>query len=187
MPKILQHICLALTLGCGLPVVLLLCGCNSEPQAPELRDTPVYENAQEGVRFLVPESWTQTANANLPSGVLEGENFLVRYRVRSPELGAQVQVLCFEDQQTDLQDHHAGPSFGIEKWAPTDDEQSLTIDETEAVRSIYTGMLNKREMTKEVVSFRKAGRVYSFVGTFFSTDEKARQQIRRAVNSVVWD
>jgi hypothetical protein len=38
-----------------------------------------------------------------------------------------------------------------------------------------------------VVCFRKNGRVYSLVGLFWSTDDKGRQQIRRAAESTIWD
>ena len=42
-------------------------------------------------------------------------------------------------------------------------------------------------MTKEVVCFHQQGRLYSFAGLFWSTDDKGRQQIRRAVESTIWD
>jgi len=42
-------------------------------------------------------------------------------------------------------------------------------------------------MTKEVVCFRRNNRVYSFVGLFWSNDDKAREQIRRALRSTIWE
>lgn len=163
-------------------------GCSSSPEAPELSDAPVYQNKQEGFRFLVPDGWTQTASSVLPEGDLEGETFLVRYRVKSPEAGSTLQVLCFQDKNgaDDLEEHHAGPSFRVEKWSLKQPAEEATINETKAQRIVYTAKMDKRELTKQVVCFRKADRVYSFVGLYSSTDEKARQQIERAVNSVIW-
>ena len=41
-------------------------------------------------------------------------------------------------------------------------------------------------MTKETVAFRRGGRVYFFHGLFGPTDAKARDQVRRAVESTIW-
>jgi hypothetical protein len=38
-----------------------------------------------------------------------------------------------------------------------------------------------------VVCFRRHGRIYSFVGLFWSSDDKAREQIRRAIESTIWE
>jgi hypothetical protein len=163
-------------------------GCDSEPRAPALLDTPVYHNRQEGFRFLVPEGWTQNANANLPPGELEGEAFLVRYRMRTPEMGASLQILCLDDSgQSDLAEHHAGPSFRVNRWEPVEPGESLEIGGKPAERFAYQAVISGRQMTKEVTCFRRGKRVYSFVGLFFSTDDKAREQIRRAVGSVIWE
>lgn len=160
-------------------------GCRSErPEAPRLSDAPVYRNAREGFRFLVPEGWTQTASAVLPSGDLDGENFLVRYNVPSRQAGATLQVLCFQERgATDLRAHHAGPSFGVRAWEP--------IGEVETVE--WGGLTGERHryrsgpMSKDVVCFRRGGRVYSFVGLYHSDDAIAAQQIMRAVKSIVWE
>jgi hypothetical protein len=52
---------------------------------------------------------------------------------------------------------------------------------------VYSASVGGRQMTKEVVCFRRQGRLYSFAGLFWSTDDKGRQQIRRAVESIIWD
>ncbi len=175
------------TLGLCL-LLLSLHGCQRVPQAPELHDSPVYQNDQEGFRFLVPEGWTQTASTMLPPGNLDGENFLVRYRVSSPEEGSLLQVLCFQEEEpTNLAEHHAEPSFGVQQWRTVEPPQAVDINGTPGEQFRLRGQSGGRDMTKDVVSFRKGDRVYSFVGLYFATDEKAQQQIRRAIDSVIWE
>ena len=36
---------------------LVMVGCEHRPVAPELRNSPVYSNAREGFRFLVPDGF----------------------------------------------------------------------------------------------------------------------------------
>ena len=171
-----------------LCLALGLSGCESRPQAPVLRDSPVYRNSAEGLRFLVPEGWIQTASTLLPAGPLTGEAFLVRYRINTPEPGAMLQVECAPDRpEVDLVQHHAAASYRVERWTAGEKPQSLTIGGAAAQRLFYSGEVAGRAMTKEVVCFRRNGRLYSFVGLFWSTDDKAREQIRRAVESTIWD
>lgn len=165
-----------------------LTGCESRPQAPVLRDSPVYRNEAEGLRFLVPAGWLQNASTVLPKGPLEGEAFLVRYRINTPEPGAILQIECAPDRpDIDLTEHHAASSYRVERWTGGESPQNLTIGGATAQRLIYSGDVAGRKMTKEVVAFRRRGRIYSFVGLFWATDDKAREQIRRAVESTIWD
>ncbi len=167
-----------------LAVVL---SCDSAPRAPALMDTPVFHDRQEGFRFLVPDGWTQNARANLPPGRLEGESFLVRYRMKTPEMGAMLQIICFDDSgQTDLAEYHAGPSFRVRRWEAEGPGESIDVNGKQAERFVHQAVIDGRRMTKETVCFRKGNRIYNFVGLFFSNDDKAREQIRRAVGSVIW-
>ncbi len=163
-------------------------GCERRPQAPVLRDSPIYRNEAEGLRFLVPDGWVQTASTVLPEGPLEGESFLVRYRINTPEPGARLQVECGPDGSGFVPaEHHAAASYGVQRWTVAEPPQDLTIGGVACQRLIYSGELGGRTMTKEVVCFRRRDRVYSFVGLFWATDDKGRQQIRRAVDSTLWD
>jgi len=168
--------------------VVGLSGCERRPQAPVLRDSPVYRNQAEGLRFLVPAGWKQTASTQLPEGLLESQAFLVRYRVNSPEPGAILQIECAPDRaEVDLVQHHSAPSYRVERWTADEKPQDLTIGGAAAQRLVFSGEIAGRKMTKEVVCFRRNGRIYSFVGLFWSNDDKAREQIRRAVESTIWD
>jgi len=177
-----------LAIAAAISCVLGLSGCERRPQAPVLRDSPVYHNAAEGLRFLVPDGWVQTASTVLPEGPLEGEAFLVRYRVNTPEPGARLQIECGPDRSGfDPAAHHAAASYGVQQWTAAEPAQDLTIGGVPCQRLIYAGELGGRTMTKEVVCFRRRDRVYSFVGLFWATDDKGRQQIRRAVDSTIWE
>jgi len=169
-------------------LVVVASGCNRGPAAPELGNSPVYRNAAEGFRFLVPDDWIQTASSNLPPGDLDTEIFLVRYSLSTPETGATLMVLCVnESAAVDLQRHHAQGSFNVERWNVVDPLRTVTLNGTPAERIGYRGVTGGREMTKHATCFRHHGRLYSFIGLFWSSDEMARQQIERAVESVIWE
>jgi hypothetical protein len=153
-----------------------------------LRDSPVYRNAAEGIRFLVPDGWIQTASSSLPEGALKDDSFLVRYRINTPEPGATLQIECTPDRpEVDLLQHHAGPSYRVEKWTSSQPPEELEIGGAPAQRLVYAADVDRRKLTKEVVCFRRHGRIYSFVGLFWSSDDKAREQIRRAIESTIWE
>lgn len=172
----------------GMLGMMVCPGCNRGPVAPELRNSPVYNNRREGFRFLVPDGWKQTASANLPAGNLETELFLVQYDVPSREAAAQVQVLCCQDRdgKTDLTEVRSRPAFGVERWTIEDAPAQESVGGREGTWIYLTGRVQERKMGQEVLCFRKNGRIYSFVGTFDATDEPARQTIRRAFKSIVW-
>jgi hypothetical protein len=166
----------------------MLAGCSRQPVAPLLSDAPVYRNATEGFRFLVPEGWTQTASSVLPPGKLQGEVFLARYNVRSAELGATLYIICMDDDKSlDTVKHHGEASFRVGHWDIAQPHRTLQINKVSADRMIYKAIDDKREVIKHVTSFRRNGRVYSFVGLYGANDEQAPQQIERAVDSVIWD
>lgn len=168
-------------------VLLMVAGCSRSPSAPALGDAPVYQNNREGFRFLVPENWTQVASGVLPRGELEGEVLLVKYRMRTAGKGALLEVLCFDAKQyPDVQKYHAEPSHGSKDWKLGEPSQSLDINGTKADRLIYTTQMQGQQMVKEIVAFRRQERVYSFIGLFWASDNKAREQLRRAVDSIIW-
>ncbi len=172
-------------------LILFVCGlagCTSQPAAPLLSDAPVYRNATEGFRFLVPEGWTQTASSILPPGELKGEVFLVRYNVRSAEIGATLYVICrADDDSLDMEQLHSQGSFRVGHWDVAQPRQTLQINKVAADRIIYKALADNREMMKHVTCFRRNDRIYSFVGLYFSNDEHAPHQIERAVDSVIWE
>lgn len=166
---------------------LISVGCSDRPSAPELRDTPVYQNKQAGFRFLVPDGWNQTANAVLPNGPIQGEVWIARYTLQTPERGATLQILGYEEKlHPNFVEFHAEPSLSVNDWQPSAPAESVTVGGVTGTRMIYSGKLQDRQLTKEVVGFQRSGRMYCFVAAFHVQDDKAREQVRRAINSLLW-
>ncbi|MEE3371806.1 MAG: hypothetical protein VX346_20915 [Planctomycetota bacterium] len=167
-------------------LVLLIAGCDSLPSAPALRDSAVYTNEDAGLKFLVPTGWTCSANAVLPNQI-EREIVLAQWRMRTPVQGASVEILCFDkDQQFDLHRYHSGPSHGSKQWNSQADPAEVKINGNSATRLTYVAEISGTEMRKHVVCFRRGLRVFSFIGLFYDNDEKAEQQLQRALDSIQW-
>jgi hypothetical protein len=162
-------------------------GCSRDPQAPVLRNEPVYQNDTEGFRFLTPEGWRQHARVNVPPGKLEKERLLVQYVRLSSERGASLDVSMADLPATaDLTEYLAGPSGGVKSWRLAGPIEPVEINGVRAERIAFTSRVKNEETTKEVMVFRRGERVYFFAAYFASTDSKARDQVRRAVESTIW-
>lgn len=163
-------------------------GCDSKPAAPVLRDSPVYRSASEGFRFRVPDGWSQTANSTLPKGEVPKDIFLARYRVQSQEGGSSLQVLGRDDVPSDaLTEHARQPAYGVTDWSVVEPLAPVTINGEPAERIVLSGRLHGKTMMKHVTCFHRQGRLYSFVGLYWQNDPTARQQIERAVETVLWE
>ena len=169
-----------------LALLVSLIGCDSRPKAPVLRDAPVYQNDAEGFRFLVPKGWIQTASAVLPPERIEGEVVLVRYQMRTSEKAALVELLCFDRQNVDLQQYHAEKSHGVEDWRIVSPLSRREIHGMPAEHCLYRGTSEKEALCKEVYAFRRGARVYSFIAFYWESDQNAREEVRQAIESVVW-
>jgi hypothetical protein len=151
-----------------------------------LRDAPVYQNDAEGLRFLVPKGWIQTASAVLPPERLEGEVVLVRYQMRTSEKNALVELLCFDKEDFDLHVYHSDPSHGVEGWRIVSPLSWREIHGVPAQHCLFRGTIDKEVICKEVYAFRRAARVYSFIAFYWESDQNAREEVRQAMESVVW-
>lgn len=161
-------------------------GCDSRPSAPVLRDAPVYQNDTEGFRFLVPQGWLQTSSATLPPERLEGEVVLVQYRMRTSEKNALVEVLCFDREEVNLEKYHAEPSHGVPDWRVVEPLSRRTIHGAAAEHCLYRGTIQQEQLCKEVFAFRRGPRVYSFIAFYWESDQNAREEVQRAMESIVW-
>src|SRR5438552_5185099 len=125
-------------------------GCSSEPQAPVLRNEPVYENDTEGFRFLTPEGWRQHAKVNVPPGKLEKERLLVQYVGLSSEKGASLDVSMADlPATTDLTAYLAGPSGGLKAWRLKPPVEQIRVGGVSAQRFTFVGRIGKEDTTKE--------------------------------------
>jgi hypothetical protein len=163
-------------------------GCNTRPVAPLISDDPVYVNDREGFRFLMPEGWTQFSRSDVPPGKTEKERTLVEYKRTSGQLQALFEVsLADLPPGTDPATYLAQRSFGVTNWQLRGAPQKLTINDVAGTRYILAGKLSdQRELQREVVVFQRGERTYFFTGLFPPKDTAARDQIRTAVESVIW-
>ncbi|MCA9188978.1 MAG: hypothetical protein KDA99_25315 [Planctomycetales bacterium] len=168
--------------------LMCLCGCGDPPpQAPALRNGPVYQNDAAGLRFLVPDMWQQTASSALPRGELEKEILLARYQLQTSASGGSLEVYCMNDSPLlDLLTYHRAPSFGVAEWNIIEGPEEIQFQGITATHLLLAGTVNNNQLGKDVTVFRRGARVFSFVGLYSLDDPNARQQIERAVRSVVW-
>jgi hypothetical protein len=170
-----------------LVLFLVVPACSHRPRAPALRDEPVYQNSQAGFRFLVPEGWTQTARAEAPPGKAESERMLVEYKLLTAAEPAALEVSLIDlPTATEVNHYLTSHPFSGEGWVARSQPQPCEINGVAAVR-VELGNRNVRsKTTREVVYFQRGERVYFFTGIFAPTDASAREQVRRAVESIIW-
>jgi hypothetical protein len=175
-------------LGILLLGSVLFAGCTPKPQAPALRNDPVYQNDREGFRFLVPDGWMMVAASNYPPGPATKNRLLVQYRSKAQDSPATFEVDMIDlPTSTDLAAYLAGPSFGVQKWQRTGATEAVQTSGLSGERYDFVGRMGgKGQVTKEVVVFRRGDRCYLFIGLFPPKDTIARDQVRQAVTSTAW-
>jgi predicted Zn-dependent protease len=165
--------------------LLLLAGCRRAPRAPALRNDPVYQNTRAGIRFLVPDGWSQWANGELPPGPLAQERMLVEYRLAADQPTAlrvtAIDLSPSEDLAAYLLGHLPGKG-----WQESVPPEACTAGGVAGTRLAYTGVEGGQPTTRDVTAFRRGERLYLFTGVYAATDTKARQEIRRAIESLSW-
>jgi hypothetical protein len=177
--------CVVIPAAVGL---VLLAGNSQRPRAPALGNDPAYRNSREGFRFLAPEGWVQRARAEVPPGKLEKERLLVEYQRTSGGKMALLEVACADlSATTDMATYLARPADGVQKWRLLTSPMDLEINGVTATRMSFSGRAGKEDLIREVVLFRRGERVYFFVSLFSATDDKIRDELRRAVGSTIWN
>ena len=172
--------------ACLLAAALLAAGCTQRPHAPVLRNEAVYQNAQEGFRFLPPEGWAMHTRTNLPPGPLDKEHVLVAYRKIQPGASrpAAFEVSCADlPESADLTAHL---SAGKGKWRAVKPPEPVSAGNAQGVRITLTGRAGNEPVQKEVVAVRRGGRVYFFALIAAPNDTAAREPARQAVGSLLW-
>jgi len=173
-----------------LPLVALAgltAGCGKKPRAPALQDEPVYENPQEGFRFVAPEGWRMRSRSEVPPGPLKQERLLVEYRRSLGELTATLFVAMADVSETDDLAAHVGDRAARSKSGrPSGGTESLEVGGLPALRSAFESKVGRDTVLTEVVAVRRGGRVYFFTSSFSAADRKAREQVRKTVASVRW-
>ncbi len=172
--------------GPGLVLLLVgVAGCPPRPHAPAIQDEPVYQNSQEGFKFVPPEGWKMHGRAEFPPGPMPDEHLLVEYKRLSAEKAASLEVSMIDvapeiDLASGLPDR--GGEFGT--WKLQGAVERLEIGGRPAARAVFAGQSGGENTHKEIVAVRRGRRVYYFTGIFLAGDGRARDQVRRAVASV---
>lgn len=169
-----------------MTTALLAGGCGRGPRAPVLRNDPVYQNATEGFRFLVPPDWTQQARSNAPAGPAPTDRLLVRYERRSETTPAVLEVSMIDlPPATDLRAYLTGPSSARPGWTVARPPEAVKVGDRDGERFLFASAAD-RPLTKEVVTVRRGARVYFFTALYAPTDDAARDDIRRALATLQW-
>lgn len=174
-------------LGLLTVAALAACGCSSKPKAPALLDGPVYQNTQEGFRFLVPEGWTMSAKAEIPPGSVEKERLLVQYRRQEGDHPATLEVSRVDlPDSTDWEEYLSGPSYSVSHWKSAEPAESVQAGGANGSRFRFTSGGKNPRLAKEVTVFRRGTRVYFFTLVFAPKDTTAVEQVRRVIGRLVW-
>ncbi|HEV3118133.1 MAG TPA: hypothetical protein VGY58_13860 [Gemmataceae bacterium] len=161
---------------------------SSQIRAPALHNGPVYQNNQEGFRFLVStDDWVQTASAAVPRGQAADERMVVEYKLLTSDAPAELRVTAIDMNKSAVDQYLVTHSPDRKLWTLAGETESLNIGGVPAERvTLHGDAAAKGELTHEVVAFHRGERYYFFIGDFATADKKAQQHIRRVVDSVIW-
>lgn len=170
-------------------LALAIAGCKPRPRAPALiQGEPVYHNKQEGFRFMPPPNWHLHARSELPPGKFEVERFLVEYRRLSGPKVASLDVSMVDlSPSTTVESYLAEHGPGRESWQPAGKPETIDLGGKSGLRVSFKGQRGPDAFIKEIVAVRKGDRAYFFSGVYAANDAKARDQVRKAVESLTWD
>jgi hypothetical protein len=180
-PLVLAGACLV-----GFVLVFVLNGgCTSRPRAPEIIDEPVYHNVQEGFRFFPPEGWRCQARGEFPPMEMKKERLFVEYkRLTDPRPASlMVSVVDLPESKT-VSEYLQARLMKRETWQSLKME-AFEIDARPVERHTFTGRENQFDIVREVVVLRRNLRAYFFTGVFVAQDRRAKEQIRKAIASLV--
>lgn len=148
-----------------------------------LRNESEYYDRIQKLRFAVPEGWKTNAKSNLPVGSLNKERMLVEYQQLGP-LAAVLRVTA-----VDLKDEE--PAAYLDRTNRRKREFKPPTSEATQLGGLpatrFTFLHVAGGLDKEVVTVRRDERLYLFLSECGKTDAKAREAIRNALASVVWE
>lgn len=171
----------------SLLITALLAGCAPKPRAPALETGPVYENAKEGVQFVVPEGWVQFARSDTPPGKLTHPVMLVNYQIPNPGRQTELELNVVDlPADADVAAYFTEHAFGSSRWDPKGPPQSLQVGGAQAARYRYARRDGKTEFVREVVAVRRGERVFLFIYAAPAGDDTSPDQWRQLLASVRW-
>ena len=173
---------------CSIALLLYWSGLfNTRPRAPSLSDDPVFQSKSEGFRFVAPPGWSMRSRAEVPPGTSQQERLLVEYKRLTADKPASLEVSLIDlPEGTSL-------ASALKTRQPPDGElvrqtpvEEFTVDGVPAVRIAFQVRVDKEKMVSEVVAVRRGERVYFFTGFYPADDNRAKEQVRGGIDSIVW-
>jgi hypothetical protein len=147
----------------------------------------VFRDEIEGYSFRPSPGWLQAARANVSPDERGREHELVKYK-----RGTGSQLAFFRVSAVDLPDGtdiagHLDKTFGKDDKRTSTKPEELKLGGAAATRETYSTKWDRQTMVREVVIVRRGPRVYFFTGTFSPSDKTSREEVRKMLDSVVWE
>jgi hypothetical protein len=176
-------------------VVLFACcivtaGCGPEPpRAPALSNERVYSDSTGGFRFLAPEGWIMSARSVPPAGPLPKAILLVHYQNPRADQSGDLHVYAAEvPENKDVGEHIEATPIGPDPWKQSAKPEAVTIGGEAAKRYYFKPVKVKpKDPTREILAFRRGGRVYLFCITYDNGDGATRDRVRTLFDGLRWD
>jgi hypothetical protein len=171
-----------------IALVVLALSRGPRAQAPALSGDPVYVNKQEGFRFLRPDGWRMRARGEFPASLpADTERMLVGYQRTNSEKLATLDVTMLDvPGEQSLVDAMARPGIKGHEWHSTLRFEMLKISGLDAARASFEATLAGQKTIKETLAVRRGGRVYFFTTVAAASDNKARAEARKALETLSW-
>lgn len=177
-------------------LLALQAGCHSKsdavaaPQgAPHLyQGQREFHDDQQGFRFTPPSGWGMQARAVEAPGAPAGERPLVKYKRLVPgKTPAWLKVSVTDaSSSTPLADLLGKRSPGPH-WKQASAAESLEVSGLPAARISFAGKYDNRDFIREILAVRRGHQVFFFAATFPAGDPGARDLMRQAVDSAIWE
>jgi hypothetical protein len=169
-------------------LLIFLAGCNARPRPPALQQNEAFFHDQrEGLRFTPPAGWIQHGRAKPPREDGTHEFLLVKYKRLSEPKAAFLEVWVKDLPATADLSAYMDERLPARTWRRSSRSETVEVGRLPAIREAFSGYYDKDRFVKEVVAVRRGERVYFFTGIFPTSDDQARDQVRQAVESTVWE
>jgi hypothetical protein len=161
--------------------------CSDTPRAPTLSNSPVYQNDNEGFRFLIADEWKMSSRGEVPPGKVDVQRVLVQYQRQFPSKPATIEVSRIDSKSLpELEAMLREISHGIPSWQPNDNSKPLEVSGVGGTQLLFRGQTGKATMTKQVVIVPRGEKNYLFTAIYREGDESARNHFQNLLASVVW-
>ncbi|MFO0848858.1 MAG: hypothetical protein U0871_09935 [Gemmataceae bacterium] len=164
-------------------------GCSDRPSAPVLAVEAVYRHDESGLRFLTPDGWAPLARVDLPAGRLDKPTRMVAYVQAGAAAPAEIELYAVDlPAEANLVNYLLKEQrIGPEKWQVKSPPADTLVRGVKASRFELRAGAGKTERRRDVVAFRRGGRLFLFLFTGSASATADVETFQRCVNSATWD